>query len=292
MYPEGIADAAARFQETGLQGSHYACPGCGPVTAMRMILDVLGPNSIVFVPPGCGAIYISPGHATVTIPALNCVYASVFGQAAGYAYADRMLGGDRQVLVWGGDGAFFDIGLEGLSFVANQNYDIIALCNDNQGYQNTGHHSTTGTPRQSRTRSTPGGKPEQQKELMEILVAHRIPYAATISAAFPEDLKAKVARAASTRGFAFLHLLAPCINWGYEGPLGIKLARLSVLCRLHPLYEVVEGSYRLTLNPPARPVQEYTLLQRRFEGADAQLLQEETDARWRRLMTRCEEAAP
>lgn len=269
-----------QFKEQIMYGGHSACPGCGSTVALRMVLDAMGPNTTMFVPASCASTYVGFLRSSTEVHAVHCLYPSAFGQAAGFVTARRLAGDDVEVMIWGGDGAFYDIGMDGLSHVAAQGFDIVAVCNDNQGYMNTGHHSSSSTILDTDTKLTPGGMRTGHKEIMDIMVAHNITYAATISAAYPEDLKAKVAKAKGLPGFKFLHLLASCVNWGYEVEIGVKLARLVVTSRIHPLYEVERGEYRFTCLPPQAPVKEYLKLQARFRGTNVEAFQKAIDDRF------------
>jgi len=272
-----------------VDGGHSACPGCGSTTALRMVMAALGKQAVVFVPASCGSLYFGIEHSTVAIPVVNTVYASAFCQAAGYSYALRMNGDcTTQVVVWGGDGAFYDIGMDGLSHIASQNFDVIAICNDNEGYQNTGGHSSSGTPKGTQTRLSPEGHKAQAKNLMEIMAAHRIPYAASITAAFPDDLRRKISKAKTIPGMKFLHLLTSCVQWQHAADAGIQLVRKAVACNAHPLYEVFNGEeYVINYLPPKRePVENYLSMQGRFKGLDPREFQAEVDRRWAELWLR------
>ena len=271
-----------------MYGGHSACPGCGSTVALRMVLDAMGSNTTMFVPASCASTYVGAVQSTTRAHTVQCLYASAFGQAAGYVTARRVEGDDVQVLIWGGDGAFYDIGMDGLSHVAAQGFDIVAVCNDNQGYMNTGHHSSSSTIPGTDTKLTPGGMQTGHKEIMDIMVAHNVTYAATMSPAYPEDLKAKIVKAKGLPGFKFLHLLTSCVNWGYEVEAGIKLARQVVTTRIHPLYEVENGEYRITHLPAQVPVGEYMKLQARFRNTDVPAFQKAIDDRFRVIWEKAE----
>mgnify|MGYP001570536163 CR=1 FL=1 len=182
------------------------------------------------------------------------------------------------VVAYSGDGGAFDIGLGGLSGIAERNANVLVIVNDNQGYQNTGGQQSGGTPRGIITKSTqpfnqapPAAR--NRKDLLEILAAHRVPYLATASAAFPRDLDQKVRKALTYRGFKLIHLVTACVNWGFESRLAIRVARLAVETGFHPLYEIEGGRrYRITHEPAFAPLEEFTGLQRRFQGVDLALL--------------------
>jgi len=279
----------ATFREELVDPGHSACPGCGSTLALRMVMAALGRRTVLFVPASCGSLYFGIERSTVDVPAINTIYASAFGQAAGYSTAIRLAGDiETQVVVWGGDGAFHDIGMDGFSHIAAQNFDIIAICNDNQGYMNTGGQSSSGTPKGTRTRITPEGYGVQPKNLMDIMAAHRVPYAATICAAFPDDLKRKVEKAKSFGGMKFLHLLTSCVNWQHASDEGVRLIRLAVNSGIHPLYEVFEGrEWIINYLPKKRlPVAEYLAGQGRFRQTDPDEMQAEIDRRWDDLWLR------
>jgi hypothetical protein len=103
--------------------------------------------------------------------------------------------GHTQVLVLAGDGGTYDIGFQCLSSAAERNEDILYFCLDNEGYMNTGAQKSSSTPHFARTGSTPGGKTTRKKNLVEIMAAHGVPYAATASVGHLDDLRRKVAKA-------------------------------------------------------------------------------------------------
>ena len=124
-----------------------------------------------------------------------------------------------------------------------------------------------------------------------MMAAHRIPYAATASVAYPEDFYRKMRKAKETKGFCFIHLLSSCpTGWRIPSQQSVKAARLAVLTRTFPLYEIENGE-RITINfqPEPRPVREYLKFQGRFHHlTDEQIdkIQERVDKDWDRLLKR------
>jgi pyruvate/2-oxoacid:ferredoxin oxidoreductase beta subunit len=110
-------------------------------------------------------------------------------------------------------------------------------------------------------------KSEPKKDIVPILLAHRIPYLATVTVAYPDDFIRKVRKAMDLSGFRFFHILAPCpTGWGFPTGQTLKLSRLAVQTRVFPLFEVEEGS-KVTLSKMPRksiPVGEYLRIQKRF----------------------------
>jgi pyruvate ferredoxin oxidoreductase beta subunit/2-oxoisovalerate ferredoxin oxidoreductase beta subunit len=192
-------------------------------------------------------------------------------------------------VAWAGDGGTFDIGIQALSAAAERNENLIYICYDNEAYMNTGVQRSSATPMGAWTSTTPGQKAQGKKDLLAIMVAHAIPYAATATVAYPDDLIAKVERARALRGTRFIHLLSPCPpGWKIPSEQAIKYARLAVASRVFPLVEVVDGRWRVTTSPEPAPIEDYLSSQGRFRKliADPEALERvkrAVDSRWRAI---------
>ncbi|MCP4583223.1 MAG: pyruvate synthase subunit beta [candidate division Zixibacteria bacterium] len=271
-----------------------ACPGCGEKILIRHVLDVLGPETVIICPAGCGAVTdgVFP-HSISPVPFLHVPFGATASGAAGVRAGLDMSGReDTTVLAWAGDGATFDIGMGPLSAVAERNENILYICYDNEAYMNTGIQRSSATPPGSWTTTTPAErlKAEPKKNIDFIMAAHKIPYVATCSPAFIDDMKAKVARAKSMTGFRFLHMYSPCPpGWKADPEDSITLARLAVECNMFPLFEIKNGeNYNLTYNPTGIPVSEYLELQGRFRyigNKERGVLQSEADLLYQTLLS-------
>ncbi|MFH1091917.1 MAG: thiamine pyrophosphate-dependent enzyme, partial [Pseudomonadota bacterium] len=181
-----------------------------------------------------------------------------------------------------------------LSGAAERGENIIYVCYDNEAYMNTGVQRSSTTPLGAWTSTTPlgpegRGKAEVPKYMPLIMAFHGIPYAATASVAFLEDLAEKLKKAKAVKdGLAYIHLLAPCpTGWRAPADLTVELARKAVETNYFPLWEAEHGRFRLTHRPDRpRPVEEFTRLQGRFghpTGQESSLLQQFVDQRLRLL---------
>ncbi len=180
-----------------LRSGHAACPGCGVAVGMRMVLAALGNRAVVVVVPSCAAVVSGRyPNSALGVPAFHSAFEIAAPTAAGIANAFKMLGKeDIPVLAFAGDGGTFDIGLQSLSGAADRNENFIYVCLDNEAYMNTGIQVSSSTPRYAWTGTTPRGKSGRKKKIMDIMAAHSIPYAATASIGFPDDLTRKIQRA-------------------------------------------------------------------------------------------------
>ncbi len=275
-----------------MYSGHLACPGCGAAIAMRFLLKGLGEKAVIAIPACCWSIIAGPfPYTALQVPLMHTAFETGGAVASGIrAGLDARGDHETQVVTWAGDGGTFDIGLQSLSGAAERNENILYVCYDNEAYMNTGVQSSGSTPVGAWTTTTPTGspKPTRKKDIMGIMAAHRIPYAATASIAYPEDLVRKVQKAVSIRGTKFLHIYATCpTGWKVPSEIAVKLARLAVQTRIFPLYEVEDGErYTINLEPVGYLVDEYYRIQGRFKHLgrdDLDRIQAEVDHNWERL---------
>ncbi|HWJ03824.1 MAG TPA: thiamine pyrophosphate-dependent enzyme [Verrucomicrobiae bacterium] len=269
---------------------HAACPGCSEALAIRYIVNTLGPDTIGVVPPSCIAIISGPQPlSSMRMPVYQTTLEASAASAAGIKRALNAKGNDHTtVVVIAGDGGTYDIGFQALSSAAERNEDFIYVCLDNEGYMNTGAQKSSSTPYLAYTTSTPTGKPSPKKNLAEIMVEHGVPYVATATTGYPEDLARKIAKAKGMKGLRFIVVLTPCLGgWGIADNAGPKISRLAVETGVFPLYEVEAGErYTLNHGPAGVPVAAYFAKQGRFKNLNQEQIDEaqrQVDFNWQRL---------
>ncbi len=259
---------------------HRACQGCAEALAVRLVHKALGRNTIVCSATGCMEIISSsyPDSAW-DVPWLHVAFENSATVASGVEAGlkalmrkGRMPRRKINVVGMGGDGATADIGLQFVSGAMERGHDMIYICYDNEAYMNTGIQRSSSTPFGASTTTSPAGKHSigqatWKKPMMEIIAAHRVPYAATASPSYPFDLMAKVKKAAAVKGPAYLHIYSACpTGWRMASELGIEVGRLAVQTAAFPIYEIRDGK-KLTVNvkpETLRPLKDYTSIQGRF----------------------------
>src|SRR3990172_2076292 len=279
-----------------MRPGHSACPGCGATLVMRYLLKGLGPNTIVTVPACCWTVIGTSFPTTaLSVPMIDCAFEATGASVSGLRAAADALGlTDVTIVGFAGDGGTADIGLQALSGMLERRTDAIYLMYDNEAYMNTGNQRSGSTPLGAWTTTTPvdagsRGKLESKKDMMAIVAAHRPAYAATVNIAFPEDFVRKVEKAKRITGSRFFHALAPCPpGWRYSAEKTIALGRLATGVNVFPLYEVVDGRYRITRKlGRVKSVAEYLKAQGRFSHLtqnEIAAIQSEVDAKWKRLL--------
>ncbi len=284
--------------EEVMQPGHLACPGCAAPILLRTFLRLAGPRMVLCIPACCCSVIDGPfPYSAAGVTVVHCAFETAAVTAAGVKAGLRARGrGDALVVAWAGDGGTFDIGLQSMSAAAERNEDVLYVCYDNEAYMNTGVQRSGATPGGAWTNTTAAGKKGRKKDLDGIMAAHRIPYFATVSPGFAEDMVEKMRRAIATPGFRMLHCLSPCPpGWKMDERNTVRAARLAVETRVFPLYEVVDGvRWRITARPPQRPVSEYLGLQGRFARLDSEeveRVQREVDDDFALLARRCVEVS-
>jgi pyruvate/2-oxoacid:ferredoxin oxidoreductase beta subunit len=278
-----------------LAPGHLGCGGCGATLSMRLALKALGRQTMLVVPACCWSVIDGPApFSAAGVPLMHTPFASAAAAASGVRAAlDRKGDTETVVCAWAGDGGTFDIGIQALSAAAERNEDILYVCYDNEAYMNTGVQRSSATPFGAWTTTTPAKRPKQQqkKDILRVLAAHGIPYAATATVAYPDDFLAKFARARNTRGTRFLHLLSPCPpGWKIPSERVLEYARLAVATHVFPLVEIENGrDWRVTVNPDVEPIEKYLEGQGRFrqllkDAEQLQLVARAIDERWRALV--------
>jgi pyruvate ferredoxin oxidoreductase beta subunit/2-oxoisovalerate ferredoxin oxidoreductase beta subunit len=264
-------------EECLLRAGNTNCGGCGMGIGLTMLgrtLAEAGETCMLAIPACCGIVTAGAFPTTsYGVPTVATTFASAAAFASGLATVRDLNEESGQVISFAGDGGTYDIGIATLSAAAERNENILYFCYDNEIYGNTGGQRSSATPPGARTSTTPRGKQEDKKDIMAILAAHRIPYAATLSIAHPEDFARKVRAAINLQGTRFLLMHSPCpTGWKAEPSESIELVRLAVASGLFPLYEVWDGdAWRINVQPDWTDPSEYFRLQRRFRDDEVDL---------------------
>ncbi|MBU0662496.1 MAG: thiamine pyrophosphate-dependent enzyme [Candidatus Diapherotrites archaeon] len=255
-----------------IDGGTFACPSCNAVMGKKLALKALGKNTIMVNSSGCMTLTATYPHTAYKIPWVHNAIENSAATASGIGMALDAKKKHRGVNIvpYSGDGATYDIGFGALSGAASRNDDMIYICYNNETFANTGFERTTATPLYAATSTTPAvkkmpGNLHFRKDMIKIMVAHNIPYAATASTAYPTDFMNKLKKASKIRGFKYIELLCPCVGWGLKEGEWIKCAQKMVHSGLWPVYEVEGKKMRVTVQPTMEHVKEALMMQGRFK---------------------------
>ncbi|MCM8779076.1 MAG: thiamine pyrophosphate-dependent enzyme [Candidatus Omnitrophica bacterium] len=257
-----------------LSPGHTACAGCGQALAARLVVDVAGPQVIIANNTGCLEVFSTAyPESSWEVPWIHSLFENAAAVASGIESALKYLGKADQinVLAQAGDGGTADIGLQALSGMWERGHNILSICYDNEAYMNTGVQRSGLTPLDTNTTTTPVGKfswgnIRPKKNMLEIALAHGLPYVASASVAYPRDIQRKVKKALAIRGPKYLHIFSPCpLGWRHEPELTYAVAKLAVETGFFPLLEFEDGKLSNVFKlKEIKPVEEYLKLQGRF----------------------------
>ena len=304
-HKEIIAERPSRFTS-----GHRMCAGCGAPPVARMILRALKPEDHAVISNATGCMEVSTFIYPYTSwtdsfihTAFECAAATLSGSEAAYKAMKRQgkLPEDKNTkfIAFGGDGGTYDIGLQSLSGAMERGHDMVYVCYDNGAYMNTGIQRSSATPKFADTTTSPAGsvvsgKMQPRKDLAKIMVGHHLPYVAqTLAMGNFKDLYEKAEKAIYTEGACFLNVLAPCPRGlGYNTEDLMQINKLAADTCYWPLYEVVNGKYKITYKPAKKlPIEEFLRPQKRFKhmfkpGNEWMIkeFQAVVDARWQELL--------
>lgn len=298
----------AKRKETFVSG-HRLCPGCGAGVVARLVMLAIDKPVVVGCATGCLEVSstIFP-YSSWDTPFIHSAFENAAATVSGVEVAYRTLKKQGKInkdvvfVAFGGDGGTYDIGLQSLSGAAERGHKMLYVCYNNQAYMNTGIQRSSATPRGASTTTSPAGKVipgkvQFSKDIMSIMVAHDIPYAAQTIPGRWNDIVNKVEKAINTDGFSFINVLSPCrLGWPHKPELAMEITRLAVETCFWPLYEVIDGKYKLNYKPKEKkPVIEWLKIQGRFAhllkpGNEniVEEIQREVDRRWEQLLRKCE----
>ncbi|MEN2974136.1 MAG: pyruvate synthase subunit PorB [Candidatus Caldarchaeales archaeon] len=257
---------------------HRLCAGCGASLAVKLAMKAIRMPTVVVNATGCVEVSTSMfPYVSWRVPWVHIAFENTAAVASGISEGLKILNKKRgkmmhDVIAISGDGGTFDIGLQALSGALERGHKMLYICYDNEAYMNTGVQRSGATPIGAATTTSPigqliPGKQERKKDLIGIVAAHRIPYAATASISHPLDFVNKVRKALEIEGPTFIHVITPCaLGWRHPPSQTIKIARLAVETRYFPVYEVEEGRVKINIRVSRpRPLEEFLEAQGRFK---------------------------
>jgi len=295
-------------RKSALASGHRMCAGCTAPIIVKMISLASKYPLVVSCATGCLEV------ATTIYPntAWNCSFihnafensaATISGVETAYQALKKKgkIKEEIKFIGFAGDGGSYDIGLQSISGAMERGHDMLFVCYDNEAYMNTGIQRSSATPKGAATTTSPAGKvvpgkKEFRKDLTSIMVAHKIPYVAQASPSHWQDLMKKVEKALEIKGPKFMNVIMPCtLGWRFMPERGIEIAKLAVETCFWPLYEVEEGSYKLTYKPKEKkPLAEFIKPQGRFshlaKGDNKTIIDElqgRVDKDWEDLNKKC-----
>lgn len=302
--------------------TNTACAGCGAAAQLNQVLKELGEKTHLIIPACCHSITtgcetgsndryevsifgkkinVKKGtHTAINLE--HTLFAGAPATASGKLASFEQIGHkDIPVACWCGDGSTYDIGLQALSAACERGEPMLYICYNNQAYMNTGVQRSSATPLGANTNTSQTGKKQIPKNMMRIIAAHKIPYAATLildkkhMGDFIKKIKKAKEIIKKRRGLVYLELFTPCPpGWGCDPSLTEELSRLAFETKIWPLYEIENGKIYKIKKPKElneeeqlELIEQYIKQQGRFKGfsdEDIKNMQNRVNENWEELL--------
>ncbi|RXI51534.1 pyruvate ferredoxin oxidoreductase [Clostridium tetani] len=302
-----------------ITSGHRMCAGCGAPMVVKWIMKAVKPEDKVVVSNATGCLEVSTTlypYSAWKDSFIHTAFENAAATMSGVEAAYKNLKGKGKVkdnykfIAFGGDGGTYDIGFQSLSGAMERGHDMLYVCYDNGAYMNTGIQRSSATPAGADTTTSPkgkqsSGKTQFSKDLTMIMASHNIPYVAQTVPVIPGtkytlDLYNKSNRAINEiKGAKFINVIAPCPRgWRCDTATELEAIKLAVETCYWPLYEVINGEFKLSYKPKNKlPIEEWLKVQGRFshllkseEGrGKIEEIQKEIDRRWEKLLFLCGE---
>ena len=243
---------------------HGACPGCGILVNLNLLLRAIEDPVVLLFQTGCGMIITTAYPKTsFRVPYIHNLFQNGAATMSGIVEACKrrqekgeIPKGDIVFIMVTGDGGM-DIGMGSALGTALRGHNMIIFEYDNGGYMNTGYQLSYSTPKGAKSAtshvgSLQYGKTFFNKDMPEIMAVANIPYVATVAECNPKDFITKAAKAAyyaKNQGMAYIKALSACpLNWNDNPATERAVIEAAVNCGYFPLYEVEKGITKLNYN--------------------------------------------
>lgn len=243
---------------------HGACPGCGILVNLNLLLRAIEDPVVLLFQTGCGMIITTAYPKTsFRVPYIHNLFQNGAATMSGIVEACKrrqekgeIPKGDIVFIMVTGDGGM-DTGMGSALGTALRGHNMIIFEYDNGGYMNTGYQLSYSTPKGAKSAtshvgSLQYGKTFFNKDMPEIMAAANIPYVATVAECNPKDFITKAAKAAyyaKNQGMAYIKALSACpLNWNDNPATERAVIEAAVNCGYFPLYEVEKGITKLNYN--------------------------------------------
>lgn len=190
------------------------CPGCGDYGVLSGLfyamseLNLEPHNTSVISGIGCSSRL--PGY--VNSYGFNTIHGRALPIATGVILANP----NAKIIVAGGDGDGFSIGMGHFPHAVRRNLDITYICMDNNIYGLTKGQISPTTPLDTSTKTTKYGSIDRPFDPVEFALANKCTF---VARAYSNDKKTLVPilkRAIQHKGFSFINVISPCVTFRGE----------------------------------------------------------------------------
>lgn len=187
------------------------CPGCGDFGVLRALEIAAGRLHVepkdLFVVSGIGCSSNLPGffHAYG--------FHSLHGRAVAVASGAKLANHNLKVVITGGDGDGYGIGLGHFIHAMRRNLDLTYIVMNNQIYGLTTGQASPTTSKEHKTKSTPRGNVELPINPLALAIVSGATYVARGFSGEAKHLADLIAGGIAHHGFALVDVFSPCVTY-------------------------------------------------------------------------------
>jgi len=187
------------------------CPGCGDFGVLNGVkqaaakLGIKPENLLVVSGIGCSS----------NLPGFIHAYGihSLHGRAVPVATGAHLANTDLNVIITGGDGDGYGIGVGHLLHAMRRNLNVTYLVMDNQIYGLTTGQTSPTTSIGQKTKSTPAGNIENPINPLALALTAGATFVARAFSGETKHLAETIAAAIEHKGFSLVDIFSPCVTY-------------------------------------------------------------------------------
>lgn len=187
------------------------CPGCGDFGVLNSLTQAVANLNIdpkdLLVVSGIGCSSNLPGF-------INAYgFHSLHGRALPIATGAKLANPELHVVVTGGDGDGYGIGLGHFIHAMRRNLDLTYVVMDNQIYGLTTGQASPTSAKNFATKSSPSGTIEEPINPMALALIAGATYVARGFSGDPKHLTELIQKGIAHKGFSLIDVFSPCVTW-------------------------------------------------------------------------------
>ena len=187
------------------------CPGCGDFGVLRAV--ELAASKLAIQPKDL--LLVSGIGCSSNLPGYIHAYGvhSLHGRAVAVATGAKLANHDLNVVITGGDGDGYGIGLGHFVHAMRRNLDLTYIVMNNQIYGLTTGQASPTTTKEHRTKSTPRGNVELPINPLALGIVSGATYVSRGFSGEIKQLTELIAGAIAHKGFALVDIFSPCVTY-------------------------------------------------------------------------------
>ncbi len=187
------------------------CPGCGDFGVLRAV--ELAVSRLAIQPEDL--LLVSGIGCSSNLPGFMHAYGihSLHGRAVAVATGAKLANHELNVVITGGDGDGYGIGLGHFIHAMRRNLDITYIVMDNQVYGLTTGQASPTTMKEVRTKSTPRGNVETPLNPLALAIVSGATFVSRGYSGEIKHLAGLIAGAIAHRGFSLIDVFSPCVTY-------------------------------------------------------------------------------